>query len=299
MILAYLLFTIIEADYQLQRAGEYYTSLGVPLDVTEKALQSRFRRLTVQYHPDKVPASDQAKVESLFVYLKHARDTIADPARRFAYDRFGPDMLSWQCKTIKDFVNTGVRNIAVYYVATGAGLIMAGVLGYLQSGKFWRYLVLATMFTLELYIMTRPYHPAFLTSFINPILASTGRHQPLLPFQLLALLRKFAITIFIAISQLQPLFARPADMAAAGDKAVPQLLERNNALTMAIAQEVNRIMNFELTQFGAGSPTLLVQSLKEWLVQNTIRNDPEIKQAMAAALNQRREASAAGPVPVT
>lgn len=292
VIVAYLLFTIIEADYQLRGAGDYYSSLGVPLDVSDKALQSRFRRLTVQYHPDKVPASEHAQVESLFLTLKHAKDTIADPAKRFAYDRFGPDMLQWQsCKTIKDFVIAGVRNITMYYVGTAAALLMTGLLGYLQSGKFWRYLVLASMFTIELYIMTRSRYPAILTSVINPFLSLTTSHPPLLPFQLLALLRKLAITIFIAISQLQPLLRQDMTNAPVGEPAFARLVERSSALATATSQEVNRIVGLEFAQYGLdpNAGVVIRQSLKEWLVQNTVRNDPEVKRAMDASFARRRE----------
>ena len=45
VIVAYLLYTIYEADYQLRQAGDFYQALGVPHNVDEKALQSRFRRL--------------------------------------------------------------------------------------------------------------------------------------------------------------------------------------------------------------------------------------------------------------
>lgn len=45
VIVLYLLYTIYEADWQLQRAGDFYQDLGVPHDVDDKALQSRFRRL--------------------------------------------------------------------------------------------------------------------------------------------------------------------------------------------------------------------------------------------------------------
>jgi hypothetical protein len=47
VIVAYLLYTIYDADYQLRGAGDFYQVLGVPHDVDEKALQSRFRRLYV------------------------------------------------------------------------------------------------------------------------------------------------------------------------------------------------------------------------------------------------------------
>lgn len=45
VIVVYLLYTIYDADYQLRRAGNFYEILGVPYDVDEKGLQSRFRRL--------------------------------------------------------------------------------------------------------------------------------------------------------------------------------------------------------------------------------------------------------------
>lgn len=45
VIVAYLLCTIYEADYRLRQAGDFYQALGVPHDVEEKGLQSKFRRL--------------------------------------------------------------------------------------------------------------------------------------------------------------------------------------------------------------------------------------------------------------
>jgi hypothetical protein len=45
VIAAYLLYTIYEVDWDLQKKGDFYTDLGVPVDVDEKKLQSRFRRL--------------------------------------------------------------------------------------------------------------------------------------------------------------------------------------------------------------------------------------------------------------
>ena len=45
VILAYLLYTIYEADYRLRQAGDFYQALGVPHDVDERSLQSKFRRL--------------------------------------------------------------------------------------------------------------------------------------------------------------------------------------------------------------------------------------------------------------
>ncbi len=73
-------------------------------------------------------------MEGVYIQLKLARDTLVDPAKRFAYDRFGPEILQWrQCKTVRDFVITGVQRTTVYYSISGSALVLLGVLGYLQQ----------------------------------------------------------------------------------------------------------------------------------------------------------------------
>lgn len=294
VIVAYLLYTIYEADYQLQQAGDFYRVLGVAHDASEKTIQSRFRRLTVQYHPDKATGGDKAAVEAIYVQLKLARDTLIEPARRFAYDRFGPEVLGWQsCKVVRDYIFTGLQQLAVYYVGSGAVLILLGVLGYLRSGMFWRYLFMASLFVIELHTATRPEFPAFLTRVINPIVALTRLRQPYLPYQMVVLLRKLTITFFIALQQLGPLFKDPQQAASVGDGSgisAPQL-DRVDMLTQAADTEISRLMALELTPF-ATEPSAgreLRNTLKEWLIQNTVRNDPEVKGAMNHVLERRRQ----------
>ncbi|KAI5367457.1 Putative DnaJ domain, Chaperone J-domain superfamily [Septoria linicola] len=292
VILAYLIYTIYEADYQLQTAGDFYRLLGVPHDASEKAIQSKFRRLTVQFHPDKVSGEDKDRVQQTYVLMKVAKDTLADPAKRFAYDRFGPDILRWQnCKLIKDFIFSGMQQMMGYYIGSGAVLILLGVLGYLRQGMFWRYLVMASLFVIEMHTITRPYLPIVLTNVVNPILATTGFRQPYLPFQLVTLLRKLTVTFFIAMSQLGPLLQDPKQAAIADGPGVPaQVLDRVDAIANATESEISRLMALELTPFAQDPSTgrELRASLKEWLVQNTIRNDPEVKMAIQRVFDQRR-----------
>ena len=47
VILIYLLYTVYEADWQLRRAGDFYSLLGVAHDAGEKGINSKFRRLYV------------------------------------------------------------------------------------------------------------------------------------------------------------------------------------------------------------------------------------------------------------
>jgi len=47
VIVVYLLYTLYEADWNIRRAGDFYSDLGVLQDVGEKELSSRFRRMYV------------------------------------------------------------------------------------------------------------------------------------------------------------------------------------------------------------------------------------------------------------
>ncbi|KAK0871922.1 hypothetical protein LTR91_011564 [Friedmanniomyces endolithicus] len=295
VIAAYLLYTVYEADYQLLRTGDFYQDLGVPHSVSERELQSRFRRLTVQYHPDKVSttssAAEKAAVEGVYIQLKLARDTLVDPAKRFAYDRFGPEILQWrQCKTVRDFVITGVQRTTVYYSISGSALVLLGVLGYLQQGKYWRYLVMAGLFVVEVQMMMSPTFPAAMEQVINPFLLATKWRSPYLPFQMLALLRKLTITFFIALSQLGPVLQGPQTGGADNDAVTAQQLERMDAVVKATDQEVSRLMGLELMPFAADQASTrgLRMSLKEWLVRNTITNDAEVRGAIQSVLDRRR-----------
>lgn len=295
MIVVYLLYTIYEADWQLRQAGDFYQALGVPHDVGEKGIQSRFRRLTVQFHPDKVSGADRPAVEAIYVQMKLARDTLADPAKRFAYDRFGPDVLKWRnMKTIRDFVFHGVQQTTGYYAVSGVVLILLGMLGYLNHGMFWRYFAMAALYIIEVYFVTRPKFPTILAGVLNPFLIRTGLRPVYLPYQMLSLLRKLSITFFIALSQLGPLLQGPQQQLQEGGAITPQLLQQVQALGKQADQEVSRLMAMELAPF-AGEQEIMKDvrgRMKDWLVQNTYRNDQEVGRAVAGVLTRRRNGAA-------
>ena len=76
-----------------------------------------------------------------FVHIKLAQDTLLSPTKRFAYDRFGPDMLAWDhCASIKEYISFGMKTCAASYAATGLLAILLGAMGYLTWGKFVSYI---------------------------------------------------------------------------------------------------------------------------------------------------------------
>ena len=67
--------------------ADYYEVLGVARTADEKTLKSAFRKLAMQFHPDRNPGDDTAEVK--FKEVNEAYECLKDPQKRAAYDRFG------------------------------------------------------------------------------------------------------------------------------------------------------------------------------------------------------------------
>ncbi len=66
--------------------SEFYALLGVTREVTEAELKKAYRKLAMEYHPDRNPAPD---AEARFKEITEAYEVLRDPQKRAAYDRFG------------------------------------------------------------------------------------------------------------------------------------------------------------------------------------------------------------------
>ncbi len=136
VIISYLLYTLYETFHQVQVAGDYYKALGVSPFADERTIKSRFRKLAAQFHPDKVGLDNGA--EAQFIFLRRAQETLADPVKRFAYDRFGPDMLNWgDQKTMRDFVTASLsRSVIPQYIGGFATMIVLNWLWWANWGRY-------------------------------------------------------------------------------------------------------------------------------------------------------------------
>jgi curved DNA-binding protein len=70
---------------------DYYESLGVDRNASQKDIQSAFRKLARKLHPDVNPGDKQA--EQRFKEVSEAHSVLSDPDKRKQYDQFGAQ---WQ-----------------------------------------------------------------------------------------------------------------------------------------------------------------------------------------------------------
>lgn len=66
---------------------DYYEVLGVGRNATEQELKAAYRKLAVQFHPDKNP--DDAGAEEKFKEAAEAYSVLSDAQQKASYDRFG------------------------------------------------------------------------------------------------------------------------------------------------------------------------------------------------------------------
>jgi molecular chaperone DnaJ len=67
--------------------SEYYQLLGVPRDADADQIKKAYRKLALQYHPDRNDGSKEA--EERFKEVTEAYEVLRDPDKRAAYDRYG------------------------------------------------------------------------------------------------------------------------------------------------------------------------------------------------------------------
>jgi molecular chaperone DnaJ len=100
----------------LNHKRDYYEVLGVSKDATDQEIKSAYRKMALQFHPDRNPENNAEATEK-FKEITEAYGVLADGQKRAAYDRYGhagvsgsggwqPDFSSGAFSGFEDILNS-------------------------------------------------------------------------------------------------------------------------------------------------------------------------------------------------
>jgi hypothetical protein len=228
--------------------------------------------------------------------LKHARDVILDPAKRFAYDRFGPDIFAQcqSCVTVKDYVDSALLSALTSYGVLLVFLVGANALGFLKDGSYWRYLGLLAVAAFEVRTAMRPDHPSILSKYLNPLVASLNLRPAYLPFQIIAIAKKASISAAQFLALLMPLYRldpeRPNQPTDDTEATQHQQIDRLSAFVGECHKDASRLLELESTPFRDNEKAKgeLRDALKKYMVQNVLHQEKDVRNAIGQSIARRR-----------
>ena len=94
LLLVGVLLALIAVGVAAVRDTKFYDLLGIAPDADEATIKKAYRRQALKYHPDRNP--DNPEAEEQFKKVASAYETLSDPEKRAAYDRFGEQAESGQ-----------------------------------------------------------------------------------------------------------------------------------------------------------------------------------------------------------
>jgi len=126
-------------------SNDYYAILGVSKDAGADQIKKAYRKLAMQYHPDKNPGKEEWANQK-FKEINEAYAVLGDPEKRKRYDRYGTagnvgDIFGSQ------YTRTGFEDMMKDF--RGAGLnydFMDGIFGDLMKNKGFSFRVYSTGF---------------------------------------------------------------------------------------------------------------------------------------------------------
>ena len=92
-------------------ATDFYEILGVKKDANEADIKKAYRRLAMEWHPDK--HKGDKKAEDKFKEINKAYETLSDPQKKSMYDQFGESASNFGGGGAG--FNGGAKNHAVRY----------------------------------------------------------------------------------------------------------------------------------------------------------------------------------------
>ncbi|KAF7782826.1 hypothetical protein Agabi119p4_2202 [Agaricus bisporus var. burnettii] len=236
VVLGYLLYNMIQSARALP--PNFYEILGVASHVDENGLKAAFRQFAKWNHPDRPGVGEEGA--RMFMVVRESFEALKSPAVRFAYDRFGPDVLTWKtCRTQRDFLYHGILQSSGYHIVTFVVLIFWSTIGKHSPASFWRFLVFSFFLLSELtLVIAPPGHKSLIFGlFSNRVI-----------FQHILFLHQLFLFFSVALSRVAPLFSSGVD----DPRLEKAVLEKTRALASVADREVSIILH---TDFHSISPS--------------------------------------------
>jgi len=79
----------IKGESRVTVKRDYYEILGLSKNATQEEIKKAYRKLAMQYHPDKVSPDKKKEAENRFKEISEAYAVLSDPNKRSQYDKFG------------------------------------------------------------------------------------------------------------------------------------------------------------------------------------------------------------------
>ncbi|RHZ75386.1 hypothetical protein Glove_214g36 [Diversispora epigaea] len=253
IVLIYLLYTI--ADVITSRSSNYYDVLKVDRDFTTKEIKTNLRKLQLAFHPDKNKGQEGAQ----FIEIRVAYDTLTDPVKRFAYDRFGPQIKEWNdCSTIRDYIAQSWITFAGFYIGTGILLFILYILGKGKFGRFWRFLIFFSMACTEASMILNPEQSGIISFMFSRWII----------FEQISILRQSFVATFIAISQVGP-------MLFPDETNIRHTLQNLEVLSSYAAEESKNQLKSSFQPFQGNSiaQELVKEKMKELYIDNILQHN--------------------------
>ncbi|EAU91917.1 chaperone DNAJ [Coprinopsis cinerea okayama7 len=253
VVLGYLLYTLIQQAKSMP--PNFYQILNVPNTVDDAGLKVAFRQFAKRNHPDRPGVG--VKGEALFIFVRDVYEALKDPAVRFAYDRFGPEVLGWRatCSTHREFLRQGLLASSGYHIVAFLVLLFWSAVGQPSPISFWRYILFAALLAAELLLILSP-TPTSTLSRHTTILHLIFPHR--VAYQHILFLHQFFMFMSVALTRVAPHLI-PYDEYA--DPRVEQaLLERTVQLVAVADREASKLLHTELQSIASPSPPSLAST---------------------------------------
>ncbi|KAJ3010032.1 hypothetical protein HKX48_007613 [Thoreauomyces humboldtii] len=201
LVVGYLFYTFVELERSLPKT--HYDYLGVSRNADAKELRASFKKQSLLNHPDKLQdLTDQEKQESDFRYMHilNGYSVLKEPLTRSIYDKFGPTTVQGcvRCISERDFMLKALPGVIMFYAGSAAVLLVLSVFGTLNFGRYWRFVGLFTMASIETSLLMGP-PESIPARVLGTLIPWRTTHE------YIAMLHQLFVIVSVATSQLGPI----------------------------------------------------------------------------------------------